>query len=80
MTEERAVALVLARREELEIEPEMRLDGAERAIVEYLADPDQPGTPEDRVAWIVSLGCEWGFVGVHVDDRSGEILTVERSR
>ena len=79
MTEEEAIRVVQSRRRELDIDPAMQIDGAEKAIVEYLANPDEPGEPEDRLAWIVSLSCSWGFVEVDVDDATGEVLTVRRS-
>ena len=79
MSQDQAVALVRAKRAELEIDPEMRPASAEKAIV--LAhrgkDGSQPGV--DRVAWIVTLSCRWGQVRVDVDDANGAVLAVERT-
>jgi hypothetical protein len=79
MTEAQALEIVKERRKEIGIDPEMRVSSAERAIVEYKKDPDEPGPTEDRVAWIIQFSCEWGYAVVHVEDRTGEILTVKGS-
>jgi hypothetical protein len=79
MSQDQAVALVKAKRAELEIDPAMRPASAEKAIV--LAhrgeEGSQPGV--DRVAWIVTLSSRWGWVRVDVDDSSGAVLAVQRS-
>lgn len=79
MTEQEAIERVNASRDRLELADDLEVWSAGRAIVEYLPDPDQPGKPENRVAWVVTLGSDWGFAEVHVDDDSGETLTVVRS-
>jgi hypothetical protein len=80
MNQQQAVAVVKAKRAELEIDPEMRTVSTEKAIV--LAhrgeEGSQPGM--DRVAWIVTLSCRWGQVRVDVDDASGAVLAVARTK
>ncbi len=79
MTEEEAVAIVEQEREALRIPPRMGVSSAEKAIVEFMKDRSRAGRVENRVAWIVDLADAVGFVRVHVDDRSGEILEVLRT-
>ncbi len=79
MTEQEAIRTVEARRRELRISPGMRMTSAEKSIVEFIKDRGRPGAVEDRVAWIVTLTSSLGFVCVHVEDRSGEVLEVIRS-
>jgi hypothetical protein len=79
MMEEQAVALAEMRRAELDIDPEMEVVSAEKAIV--LANRGEEGSHpgDDRVAWIVTMSCPWGQVRVDVDDATGSILAVERT-
>jgi hypothetical protein len=79
MMEEQAVALAEMRRAELDIDPEMEVVSAEKAIV--LANRGEEGSRpgDDRVAWIVTMSCPWGQVRVDVDDATGSILAVERT-
>lgn len=79
MTETEAVKVVTARQRELRIPAAMKPASAEKAIVEYARDRSRPGPVENRVAWIVTLMSSTGFVNVHVDDRTGEVLDVRRS-
>ncbi len=79
MTGEQAMDTVRRERERLEIDEDLAIESAELSIVEFLPDRENPGPATDRVAWIVDLGCDWGYAKVHVDDRSGDILTVLRS-
>ena len=79
MTETEAVKVVLGRRRELRIPSAMQPATAEKAIVEYAKDRTQPGPAENRIAWIVTLLSSTGYVNVHVDDRSGQVLDVRRS-
>jgi len=79
MTDREATVIVEKRRDELQIDPEMACESAERAIVAHKENPDEPGPTEDRVAWLVTYACEWGTVTVYVDDASGEVLRVRRS-
>jgi hypothetical protein len=79
MTELEAIQLVESQQRGLDIDFQMELSSAERTIVEYTKNRDQPGLVEDRIAWIVVLSCSWGFVEVHVDDKTGNILSVKRS-
>lgn len=79
MTEEQAVKSVVSRKRELRIPGAMQPASAERAIVEYIKDRSVPGPVENRVAWVVTLVSPTGFVNVHVDDRTQEVLEVVRS-
>jgi hypothetical protein len=80
MTEEEVVGMIEGKRTELDIDPEMEVESAERAIVQYKVDRDQPGPAEDRIAWVIRYSSDWGFVELHVDDLRAEILNVWRSR
>ncbi len=79
MTEQEAIATVQRERIDLEIDPEMGIISAEKAIVEYVQDRSSPSVSQDRTAWIVSLASQWGLTAVHVDDGTGEVLEVLRS-
>ena len=79
MTEVEALELVESKRDKLEIDSEMEQDSAVKAIVEYKKKPSSPGKTEDRIAWVVTYTSAMGYVQVHVDDKSGKILAVQRS-
>jgi len=79
VTEQEAINLVRERRDSLEIDPAMRVESAEKVIVEYKANREEPGPTEDRIAWVVTLTSKWGWVEVHVDAMRREVLTVRRS-
>lgn len=76
MTADQAVQCIETHRAELDIDPDMDAASAEQAIVEYLPDRAVPGTPQDRLAWVVVLTSSEEAATVHVDDRTGEILSV----
>ena len=80
MNEQQAIAVVQRKRRELEISPDMAVSSAERAIVEHMKDRSRPGPVEHRIAWIIEYACDWGLVVVHVDDDSGDILEVVKSK
>ena len=80
MTQEEVIARVEGAREELALDDDLVCAGAERAVVEALADRSRPGVPEFRYAWVVSFACDWGRADVLVDDWTGEVIDVERSR
>jgi hypothetical protein len=80
MRREDAIALVQSRREALDLEPELSLGDAELAWVEILKDREKPGTPRDHRAWIVTFDGSLGYARVIVDDGTGEILEVQRSK
>lgn len=79
MTEQEAIKIVEHNREILQIDSEMEFESAERAIVEYKEDREMPGMAQDRIAWVVTLSCQMGFVEVQIDDKTGNILWVRRS-
>jgi hypothetical protein len=71
MSAEQAIAVTEAHRPLLEIDPEMSVSSAEREIVWTAAG--------DKIAWIVTLSSSLGFVRVHVEDTTGQVLEVVRS-
>jgi len=79
MTDQEAIAVVEKKRSELRIRRNMEVSSAEKAIVEYIKDRSKPGRVEDRIAWIIEMANSEGFVRVHVDDRTGDILEVLRT-
>jgi len=79
ITEAQAVEVVEAKRHKLRIDPEMDVEDAELAIVEYKRNRDRPGPTEDRMAWIVRLVSATGWVEVHVDAIRRKVLAVIRS-
>jgi len=79
MTEQEAISTVQANRGRLGIRSGMKLQGAEKAIVEYSRDRKQAGPVEDRVAWIVTYVSDMGFAEVRVDNSTGEVLEVLRA-
>lgn len=79
MTEQEARRLIEGQRKALDLDPEMRFESAQKAIVAYTPDPRNPGPVEDRIAWVLVYSCDWGFVEIHVDDKGGDILAVRRS-
>ena len=78
MTQQEAINTVTSQRRQLQIGAGMEVVSAEKAIVEYTKDRNQPGCVENRVAWIVTLGSSRGLVEVRVADESGEVLEVIR--
>ena len=79
MTQDQAVAVVERHRGELEIEPDMAFEKAEKAIVRYKRNPSRPGRVQDRVAWLVTYSNDMAFVEIHVDDAKGKVLRTRRS-
>ena len=79
MNQHEAIEIVNRQRATLEIGRDMEVSYTERAIVEHMKDRTRPGRVEDRIAWIVELANNAGFVHVHVDDETGDILEVLRS-
>jgi hypothetical protein len=79
VNERDAIHLVESKREELDLDPDMEFEYAEKAIVPYMPNPDEPGPVEDRIAWVVTYSCNWGFVEILVDDLGREILGIRRS-
>ena len=80
MTRDEAIALVRSQRKALGLEPELSFGDAELAWVEILKDRENPGTPRDHRAWLVTLDASWGYTKVIIDDGTGEILEVQRSK
>lgn len=79
MTQEQAIALTRMRKAELDIDPQMKVVSAEKAIVLANRSEQSSHPGDDRIAWIVTLSCPWGQVRVDVDDATGSILAVERT-
>lgn len=78
MTEDQAITIVEEQRESLGIDSEMEFFSAEKAIVEYKENPRMPGSTTDRVAWVVTFCFEGQMAEVHVDDKTGTILSILR--
>ena len=79
ITDKQAVEVIERNRERLDIDPELEVESVEKQIVEYIQEPEQPGPIQDRVAWVVTLVSDWGWVEVHVDIVEGVVLAVKRS-
>jgi pantothenate kinase type III len=80
MNEQEAIQVAEQNREMLQIDPEMAFESAEKAILEYKENPEESGPTTDRIAWLITFSNPWGFVVVNVDDRTGKVLSVEKSR
>ena len=78
MTEDQAIETVEEQRESLGIDSEMEFLSAEKAIVEHKEDSLVPGPTADRIVWLVTFGLEAQMIEVHVDDKTGKILSVLR--
>jgi len=78
MTEDQAIAIVEEQWESLGIDSEMEFFSAEKAIVEHKENLHSPGSTVDRIAWKVTFYSEGQMVEVHVDDKTGKILSVLR--
>jgi hypothetical protein len=82
MTREQAVAIADAAREEKEVPPAAALGAVEQCFIE-LGDPDpeKPSPVRDVRVWLVRYDFEGGrWVELAVDDKSGQIVRVLRSR
>jgi len=79
VNEQDAIHLIESQRESIDLDPDMEFESAEKAIVPYMPNPDEPGPVEDRIAWVVTYSCNWGFVEIQVEDPGGEILGIRRS-
>jgi hypothetical protein len=79
ITDQQAVEIIERNRERLDIDPELEVESVEKQIVEYSREPEQPGSIQDRIAWVVTLVSDWGWVEVLVDVVEGVVLAVRRS-
>lgn len=79
ITDQQAVEIMERNRERLDIDPELEVESVEKQIVEYSQNLEQPGPIQDRIAWVVTLVSDWGWVEVHVDVVDGAVLAVKRS-
>lgn len=71
MSADQAIAIVESSRAKLGIDEDLQVSSTERAFLWVLT--------RHRLAWLVTLSCDWGFVRVGVDDQNGEVLEVKRS-
>jgi hypothetical protein len=81
MTESDAIRRAEAGREAAGVQPGAAVSWAVRRFVEVaVGDPNAPGPVRDLLAWIVRFGNGRAWVDLAVDDRTGAIVRVERSR
>jgi hypothetical protein len=81
VTEQEARYRAEAARSTHEIDEGWRLVAAERRYI-LVAGPDleEPAPVRDLLAWIVRFGAGISWTEVALDDRTGAIVRVERSR
>ncbi|MFL5349713.1 MAG: hypothetical protein ACJ8AT_33365 [Hyalangium sp.] len=82
MNQEQAVAAAEAAREEKEVPPGAAVADVEQCFIE-LGDPDpeKPSPVRDVRAWLVRYHFQGGrWVELAVDDKTGQIVRVRRSR
>ncbi len=79
MTKQEVVAIVERERERLAVDPQAEVSSVGKALVARKAEPARRGGGEHRVAWVVELSSGLGYVRVHVDDQTGDVLDVVRS-
>jgi hypothetical protein len=81
MTKERAVSIAAARPEARE----MTVVSARRAIIEIGENRSSidalpgPGRTCDALVWLVALGDDLAGIEIAVDERSGEVLRLQRT-
>lgn len=81
MTEAEAIRQAEGARGRYQIAPSWTAISTERRFI-ALAGPDreQPAPVRDVLAWVVRFGDELSWAELALDDRTGAILRVERSR
>ena len=79
MTREEAEDLVEKKRGKLDIDPEFGIISTKKGIVEYKSNREKPGKCEDRIAWVVQMTGDLGWVEVQVDAIRRKVLDVIRS-
>lgn len=80
MTETEARAIAEAQREAHEVPEDATIQWAERRIIELLETPPPEALVRDVVVWIVRFARPLGFHELAVDESTGDIVRVERSR
>jgi hypothetical protein len=82
MTREQAVAIAEAAREEKEVPPGSELGGVEPCFIELgEGDPEKPSQVRDVRVWLVRYDFDGGrWVELAVEDKTGQIVRVQRSR
>jgi hypothetical protein len=82
MTQEQAVAVAEAARDEKEVPPEAAFAAAEECFIELAGpDPEQPAPVRDVRVWLVRFDYEGGrWVELAVDSNTTQVVRVQRSR
>ncbi len=81
MTEIEARSRAEASRATHGISPECGVHHAERRYIEIGAkEPDEPAPSRDLLAWVVQFTNGRAWIELALDDESGEVVRVERSR
>ncbi len=81
MTEQEARRLAEGQRAPARIDAGWRVTAAERRFILLAGeDREQPGPVRDALVWIVRFGGGLSWAELALDDRSGALLRVERSR
>jgi len=81
MDEAAACGIAEAARGAHGVPPDFQLTGAQRRIIEIGAQaPDRPGKVRDCVAWLVRFAHEIAWIELGVDDQTGLVVRVRRSR
>lgn len=86
MTQDDAISMATAALGRFDVPADFKAQGAQQSIIEVVAGapvderPEQPGPVRDVLAWLVMFSKELMFVEIAVDDNSGEIVRVVRSR
>jgi len=70
-----------AAREQCDIPPEGRLYAVDKRHIELAGDdPSQPAPVKDVLVWLARFRIRHGWTELAVDDASGQIVRVRRSR
>lgn len=87
MTEQQAAQIALQARPEFEVPQDFELTAAERRIIEIVENGQPvrdelpaPGPVRDTVAWVVTLGSDVLWAEFAVEDATGLVVRIRRSR
>lgn len=81
MTKGEARQAAEAARGKYDIPPEGRLHTVEKKYIELAGeDPMQPGPVRDVLVWLARFRIGLGSVELALDDRSGQVVRVQKSR
>ena len=86
MTEQQAVQIALSARPEFEVPSDFEPITAEKRIIEIVDgqpvrdELPEPGPVRDTVAWVVRLGLDVLWAEFAVEDTTGAVVRIRRSR